>query len=78
MKQWTLVIILYLSACTTHAAHAVSWEALNSEQRAVLVEYEQEWAHLDNGQQQRLALGATRWLGMKRAERKKMQQRFQR
>ena len=45
-------------------AFAQSWDALSDAQREVLKDYESGWDELPQERQNRLALGATRWLDM--------------
>ena len=59
-------------------AQGVAWDELTPAQRTLLTDQQAGWDALEPERQQRIALGATRWLEMNRAERREATERFDR
>jgi hypothetical protein len=77
--NWTrLLALLVIVGCGAVHAQGVRWEDLSLAQREILVDQEANWSELAPERQERIALGATRFLEMNRGERRSAENRFDR
>ena len=74
---WAALICLWLGSAAA-AAQGVAWDQLSRAEQRLLGDQASVWAELDPERQQRIALGARRYLDMNRAERLAAQERFDR
>lgn len=74
----TRLLLIGLLVCASFGARAqgVAWDDLSREQRELLADQEFSWADLDPERQQRIALGARRYIEMNRRERVAAEDRF--
>jgi hypothetical protein len=71
-----LLVGLLVFASLPVSAQGVAWEDLNRAERELLADQESGWAELAPERQERIAIGARRYIEMNRRERTAAQDRF--
>jgi hypothetical protein len=77
-KPTIRLLVIGLLVCASFGARAqgVAWDELSRDQRELLADQEAGWTDLDPERQQRIALGARRYIEMNRRERVAAEDRF--
>jgi hypothetical protein len=77
LAKWIVLGMLGLSSFAANA-QGIAWDELSRAEQRLLGDQESVWADLEPARQERIALGARRYLDMNRAERRAAQDRFER
>ena len=71
------VTLLYISCLFSAVAVAVDWQALSTQEKTVLKQFESQWTALPTQQQEKLQLGANRWISMDASKRSQTLAKFE-